>query len=104
MNTIRRLKFFIKENVKDVPEKQILLDKLQGQNIENAKNAMLLKTNFEFIVNARSTRRTKKQLPTEARYLSKEAAEAIRAEIAEKKAQKQAKKAQIAEKKAATAG
>jgi hypothetical protein len=48
-------------------------------------------------------KRTKKQLHIEARYLSKETAEILRAEIAEKEAQRQAKKAQALEKKAAAA-
>jgi septal ring-binding cell division protein DamX len=44
---------------------------------------------------------TKKMLPTEARYLSKETAELLRADIAKEEAREQAKKAAALEKKAA---
>ena len=74
----------MKEKVVDAPEKQTLLSKLQEIN---AENAILAKSNSDLVVNARLRRKTKKQLPMVARYLLKETAELIRAEIAEKEAQ-----------------
>ena len=94
------MEVFIKEKVIDVPKKQTLLSKLQGMD---AEIAILSKSNSDLVANARLTRRTKKQLPTEAQYLSKETAEAIRAKIIKKEAEEEAKKAQITEKKAIAA-
>jgi hypothetical protein len=71
--------------VDKVPAKQTLLNKIQALD---AENAILLKTNAELVANAYSrTKRTNKQLPIEARYLLKETAAVIRAEIARKEAQ-----------------
>lgn len=92
---------FVKRSVDNIPEKLILLDKLQAIDV---KNAILLKTNAQLIANARSkSARSRKQLPTEVRYLSKSTAEILRAEIAQKEAEIEAKRLIIAEKKAITA-
>ena len=101
ISTIRRMEMFIKETVKEGPKRKTLIDKMQALD---AQNAMLLKDNAQLVANTRSrTKRTKKQLPTEARYLSKETAVRIKAEIAEKEAQKEARKARNLDKKAALA-
>ena len=52
----------------------------------DAEIAILAKMNSDLVANARLRRKTKKQLPIEAWYLSKETAELIRAEITEKEA------------------
>ncbi|KAF7506797.1 hypothetical protein GJ744_011409 [Endocarpon pusillum] len=83
-----------------MPDKRILLDKIEALD---AKNALLLKTNAELVANARTAKRANKQLVIEGRYLSKTAAEELRAKEAGKEAQKEAKKAQALKKKAAAA-
>ena len=60
------MELFVKEKVVDVPEKQTLLSKLQGMD---AEIAILAKMNSDLVANARLRRKTKKQLPTDARYL-----------------------------------
>jgi SAM-dependent methyltransferase len=89
LNTIRKIESFI-ATIDDVTIKQTFLDKIQSFD---AENAFLSKINSELVANARRTKGLKKQLPTGARYLSKETANEIRAELAEKKAQKETEKA-----------
>jgi hypothetical protein len=70
----------------------------------HAENTILSKADANLVANARSKRpRKKKQLQTEARYRSKETAEMLKAEIAQKEAEKEARKAAILQNKAARA-
>lgn len=74
-----------------------MLEKLAGLR---AENAILRKVNAQLVAGTRKSTKSKRNLPTEARYLSKETTNEIRAQFAQKDAAKQAKKAQQALKQA----
>jgi hypothetical protein len=100
VNTIRKIQYLV-ESIHDTSVRQYLLDRIERIY---AENAILSKANADLVANARSKRpRKKKQLHTEARYLSKETAETLKAEITQKEAEKEARKATILRNKATRA-
>lgn len=58
----------------------------------------MLKANAELVANARTSKRTKKQISTKSRCLFKRTIEELRAQAAVKEAQKKAQKTQALEK------